>query len=173
MIDPSYLKSLFVYDPETGIFTHTAKKTSSRRAGKVAGSFSPTIGRWMLSVGARRNKCCLFQASRAAWVYMTGENPIAIVEHIDGDCLNNRWANLRLATQSQNCANKGVRSDSTLGVKGVVPHRRKDGSILGYEVRTVREGKNFYGGYFSDVEKAQEVYQSLVEREFGEFARIS
>lgn len=164
MADQDFLKSRYNYDPETGIFTHTAKPTSARRAGKPVRNVFNT-GRAMLSLGGH-----LFQQSRAAWLYVTGENPIAIVEHINGDCADNRWVNLRLATQSQNCANRKVRSDNKLGVKGVtVQTVDKHGNILGYQVQA--GGK--YVGYFNDIEQAKAAYADEIIRAFGQFARTA
>jgi hypothetical protein len=37
-----------------------------------------------------------YLAHELAWLLMTGELPPSEIEHIDGDKLNNAWANLRL-----------------------------------------------------------------------------
>jgi hypothetical protein len=50
---------------------------------------------------------------------MTGDDPAAFVDHKDGDTLNNRWGNLRLATNGENLCNAKLRSDNSTGVKGV------------------------------------------------------
>ena len=42
-----------------------------------------------------------------------------VVDHIDGDPFNNRLENLRVITQSENCRNMKLRSDSKTGVLGV------------------------------------------------------
>jgi hypothetical protein len=51
-------------------------------------------------------------------LWMTGEIPKE-VDHIDGNRMNNRFANLRAATTSENRCNSGLRSDNALGIKGV------------------------------------------------------
>jgi len=42
-----------------------------------------------------------------------------LADHKNGDTLDNRRSNLRIATYSQNCANKKLRKDSTSGFNGV------------------------------------------------------
>lgn len=45
--------------------------------------------------------------------------PPSEIDHIDGDKLNNRRANLRFCTHQQNCWNQRLKSSNTSGAKGV------------------------------------------------------
>lgn len=42
-----------------------------------------------------------------------------VVDHIDGDTLNNKSSNLRAVTQQQNCQNQRVRKNNASGERGV------------------------------------------------------
>ena len=55
---------------------------------------------------------------------MTGGLPKRGLDHANGDGLDNRWCNLRLATYGQNSANAGKRSNNTSGRKGVTWSKR-------------------------------------------------
>jgi len=58
-------------------------------------------------------------AHRIAWLMHHGFMPPNQIDHINGIKTDNRICNLRLATNSQNVANTGVRRSSTTGVTGV------------------------------------------------------
>ncbi len=74
------------------------------------------------------------------------------VDHRDGDGLNNQRANLRLATDALNAQNRrGAMRNSTTGVRGVAPHRRK------FRATAQVEGVNHYLGIYETVEEAGEV----------------
>jgi hypothetical protein len=45
------------------------------------------------------------------------------MDHVNGDRADNRWCNLREATQSQNQANTSMRADNISGYKGVCWHK--------------------------------------------------
>jgi hypothetical protein len=61
----------------------------------------------------------LYLAHRLAFLLMTGHWPHE-VDHIDGNGLNNRWANLRDVTHSENLINRQrPNKNNTSGVRGV------------------------------------------------------
>src|SRR5574343_2093423 len=73
------------------------------------------------------------------------------IDHIDGDPLNNQRHNLRCVTHAQNMQNRGVRSDSQTGVRGVSIPRQKTPGFKGYF--KVGE-KRVYLGTFRTIEEA-------------------
>lgn len=58
-------------------------------------------------------------AHRIVWLMHMGCLPNCEIDHINGNKLDNRLENLRLADQQRNQQNVGVRKDNSLGVKGV------------------------------------------------------
>jgi len=58
--------------------------------------------------------------ARIVWEMHNGPIPVGYeVDHINGDRLDDRLENLRLATSSQNTCNQGLRKDNTSGFKGI------------------------------------------------------
>jgi HNH endonuclease/AP2 domain len=88
------------------------------------------------------------------------------VDHINGDRKDNRRDNLRIATQSQNCANKKKLKSNTSGYKGVHLYRGKWKSSIR------ANGKQIYLGSFSTPEQAHEAYKAAAIKYYGEFARF-
>lgn len=90
--------------------------------------------------------------------------PGLVVDHRDGNGLNNCRANLRLCTQSQNNANMRVVRSAT-GYKGV--YRGRNGRIFAaYQSK----GRSIRIGAFDTAEAAAKAYDEAVAAEFGEFA---
>jgi hypothetical protein len=91
----------------------------------------------------------------------------SIVDHVNGNGLDNRKENLRVATPQQNSWNRGIRSDSRTGYKGVryIPDRDA------YSVRIQVNGQRKYLGYFKDPVEAAKAYDVAAREHFGEFAR--
>lgn len=93
------LRELLNYDPDAGRFTwKIGRQGTGASIGKIAGGKGKN-GYVYIGVDQRR-----MLAHRLAFLFMTGEIP-ELVDHIDGDKTNNRWANLRAATKSTNGQN--------------------------------------------------------------------
>jgi hypothetical protein len=153
------LKELLYYDPETGIFTH---RTTHGQvvAGQVAG-FAHKRGYWQVCAAGFTIK-----AHQAAWFYMTGEWPAALIDHRDRDKRNNRWSNLREATNAQNCKNIGKPKRNTSGVLGVGWHKR-----IGKWQASIRVDRHLLSlGYFDDLGEAAKIRRAAELQHFGAFA---
>lgn len=147
------------YDSETGIFRW--KITSGKGViGCVAGT--PTAKGYIeISVKGKR-----YLAHRLAWLLSKGKWPSAQIDHIDGDKKNNRLSNLRLATNSQNHANRGAQKNSTSGIKGVYFWKTRGV----WKSQIVVNGRNIFLGYHQTKEAAAAAYAAAAAKHFGEYA---
>ncbi|WP_424578945.1 HNH endonuclease [Bradyrhizobium sp. USDA 241] len=102
-----------------------------------------------------------------AWLYMTGELPPAgfTVDHEDRVRSNNRWSNLRLASDAQQNANQGARSNSKTGFRGV--HSNGKGR---FRARIKINGKSVSLGTFDTVEEGAAAYEAKAKELYGDFA---
>lgn len=91
------------------------------------------------------------------------------VDHIDGNGLNNRRSNLRLATVSQNGCNRGPAVNNTSGYKGVWWFAYA--KLWTAQIRL--KGKRYHLGYFKTAEEAHSAYCAAASRIHGEFAYVS
>ena len=91
------------------------------------------------------------------------------VDHINDNKLDNRRANLRVCTRSQNMANKKFKRKVCDLPMGVV-HNRTPRSKQPYTSRVFKEGKSYFVGHFYTVEDAYQAYLSKKKELFGEFA---
>lgn len=97
-----------------------------------------------------------------------------LVDHVNGNGLDNRRVNIRPATSSQNSMNRRVRSDSRSGLKGVYRRKQRDGSWADRWAAHIQvEGRRVnLGNYPSPVDAAL-AYDAAAARHFGEFARLN
>ena len=91
------------------------------------------------------------------------------VDHINLNKLDNRRANLRIATASQNQRNRGAYTTNTSGYKGVVWHKGANK----WRARIVCEGKKHSLGLYESKELAYEAYCNAAKQMHGEFARVA
>lgn len=91
----------------------------------------------------------------------------AVTDHINGNRLDNRRANLRSATHSQNHANQGLQRNNASGFKGVSKH----GS--GWRARMKLNGKGKHLGTFANKPAAARAYNDAAQLLFGDFALLN
>lgn len=89
------------------------------------------------------------------------------VDHVDGNGLNCRRANIRIATHAQNQWNVGITARNSSGFKGVKATR----SGLRWRAQISFEGRQIHIGYFQSPEEAHAAYVREAARLHGEFAR--
>lgn len=110
----------------------------------------------------------LYPAHRLAWLWTTGQTPPRYIDHANGDRADNRWTNLREATQTQNNANQKRRSDNKTGFKGAM---RTSRGRFRAEIRV--HGRSRYLGTFDTPEAAHAAYVAAAIATFGDFARAA
>lgn len=142
------LKPTFSYDPQTG---------EIHKAGKPVG-YVCSQGRYRgVSI---RGRNVMFH--HVAWALMTGEWPQDTIDHINRDGCDNRWCNLRAATQNQQQANR--RPWGRSGIRGVHWDRGKWVACVRHDGKTVNLGR------FDTKEAAAAVAYKERQRIWGEFA---
>ena len=83
------------------------------------------------------------------------------VDHINGDGLDNRRQNLRIASRIENAANTGPRRHNRSGFKGVYANRNGWVATFGGQ----------YLGFFDTAEEAALAYDTAARNARGEFAK--
>jgi hypothetical protein len=110
---------------------------------------------------------CKHRAHRVIWALVTGEWPVAEIDHINGNRSDNRIVNIREATKAQNNRNQGIRKTNTSGYKGVSWHK-KTGR---WRAVIWMNRKRTSLGLHDTPEKAHAAYCAAAARMHGEFAR--
>jgi hypothetical protein len=165
-------RELLDYDPLWGVFTWREREAktradrifNSKHAGREAGCLCPR-GRVYIKIRGYGQ----FSASRLAWLHVTGQWPTEEIDHKDGRPFNNKFANLREASRSENGANRGTHRNSKSGVKGV--YYRPDKGKWTAQIALHRKVRKL--GYFSSRKEAQAAYAVAAQELHGEFARLS
>jgi hypothetical protein len=92
------------------------------------------------------------------------------VDHINHDGLDNRRANLRPATRSQNNHNERPRTGSFSRFKGVIFDGRWRGR---WQARIIMDGRRLSLGYFATEEDAARAYDAAALAAWGEYAWLN
>lgn len=160
MITEGRLKEVLSYDPDTGLFVWLVTRRGLK-AGSIAGGLRPD-GYVRICVDGR-----LYYAHRLAFLFMEGRWPAHVIDHANGNPSDNRWANLRAATQSQNLANAA--KQDLHRYKGTSFQKEKGKWRATIQVN--RKQRSL--GLFDSELEAHKAYCDAAELYFGEFARAS
>lgn len=160
------LKEILDYDETSGIFRYR-KQRGIQETGAIAGQISKKSswnggGYRVIYIDGRG-----YGANRLAWFYVHGIWPADQVDHVNAVRDDNRIANLRLATRTQNMANCRKRANNTTGLKGAYWHKAARRWMSSIQCAGVYE----YLGLFDTKEEAHAAYVMAANRLFGEFAR--
>lgn len=156
MITQTELKRLLNYNSETGIFTWELDRRRIM-AGYTAGTLKNS-GYIHIVVNYKP-----YMAHRLAWLYITGIFPINQLDHINGNRNDNRFCNLREATNNQNQYNSVVSKNNKLRIKGVSKQGNK------YQARARINYKEHYLGLYKTPEEASNAYLVFTKKHHGEF----
>jgi hypothetical protein len=98
-----------------------------------------------------------------------------VVDHINGDTLDNRRDNLRICTRTQNLQNRKLNKNSKSGYKGVTAFtvKIKTKIYFYWRVWVSKDSKNVSLGYFKDKREAALIYNNYAVRNYGEFAKLN
>lgn len=162
------LKELVSYDPETGSMTWRVQRNTHKPAGAEVG------GVWTSTKCGKQYRTVMidghsYGVHRLAWLYVHGSFPKGQIDHIDGDGLNNRLANLRPCTHAQNQHNRSAYKTNKSGFKGV--RMAKGGRRWRAEIKI--NGKSKHIGQFATVEEAHAAYAKACQTYHGEFGRAA
>lgn len=150
---------LINFDPETGAFRwkpRAGRGGSWCNVDREAGSVSKQTGYRTIRLGKK-----LYQAHRIAWLLVNGEWPALDIDHINGDRLDNRIANLRVVPNAINRQNmRRARSDSQTGMMGVTQDKRRGN----YFARVRLNGKTHHLGSFPNAQDAHAAYLNAKRR---------
>lgn len=161
-LSAEYLRERFNYCSETGILTWRTSRGTRSRVGAVVGS----VGNHGYLVVNLEGQPRLLH--RLIWTMVHGAEPKEEIDHANHARTDNRLCNLREATRQQNLANKRVRRDSQIGVKGV----RWDAESQMWRASITAGGKTKWLGRRKDPEEAGRLYAEAAKELFGEYAHF-
>lgn len=96
-----------------------------------------------------------------------------IVDHINGNRLDNRKSNLRVCTQALNMVNRGPSRINGIKRKYKGVFYKKQAKTNPYRAIIEVEGKRKHLGYFATEIEAAKAYNDCAHMWFGDFAKLN
>jgi hypothetical protein len=152
------LQELLHYNPDLGEFRWKVDRTRTVRAGQVAGYFD------LLGYSRIMIEYSSYYAHRLAWLYVHGNWPAEEIDHINRVRGDNRLANLREATSSQNNHIKSI--NRRVLFKGVSSSGSRFCAAIGVG------GRRIHLGTFDTPNEAHAAYCKAATEHFGDFAQF-
>lgn len=162
MLSCNHVRSLFSYDATSG---ELRWKVSGK--GITNGSLAGRLRHGKSKYSTVKIDQKQYATHRVIWLYMMGAWPKNEIDHINHDTFDNRWANLRDATRSQNNANRRSSERGLYSALKGVSYLKKTGRFTaGIKVH----GRSIHLGCFKTDIDAHAAYCAAAGRYFGEFA---
>lgn len=147
-VTADFVRELFNYDPQTGVFTRRiGRQGLHAKVGAIAGTRKPSGYLTIWISGANH------MAHRLAWLYVHGSWPDGHIDHINQVKDDNRIANLRVATRSENMQNRQRYKNNVSGFRGV--YKTSPGR---WTAKITANGRKLYFGPFKSPEEAYAAY---------------
>jgi hypothetical protein len=153
-ITPDRLREVVYYDPDSGSFTWHFTHGPARAGAAAA----------LPNKGDRYKRICIdgrrYKAHRLAWMYVYGVWPAGFIDHINGDGLDNRIANLRDVNPKENIHNER-RARANNKSSDLIGAWRTSNNPNIWTTKVVLRGKPHYVGNFASAEAAHAAYVEL------------
>jgi hypothetical protein len=157
----TYEEALKTFEYKDGLLYWLIDTGKKKTTGKVAGT-KREKGHIQIQYKGK-----IYRAHNIVWLMHNKELPKQIIDHINCNPSDNRIENLRLATNSQNLANRTKTKANTSGYKGVWWNNQ----LKKWSAEIKKDYKKYYLGSFSSAEEAHIVYKQHSKLLFKEFSR--
>lgn len=158
--DLALVREYLEYSPDTGVFRWARDVGCRIKKGQIAGSVGSQGYIDITAAGHR------FLGHRLAWLIHYGSMPLGMIDHINGNRSDNRIANLRDATSSENSRNAKTLYNNASGVKGVWWNKL----IRKWEATIRVHGETITVGRFDLISDAESAIRAARDELHGEFA---
>lgn len=156
------LRELVVYNPLTGEFTSRFSR-GGVLAGSVLGNINKILGYVIITIDRKK-----YYGHRLVWLYVYGEWPPDEIDHENLNKSDNRFFNIRESSSLQNKANRSVRKDNSLGVKGV--HQTSSGS---FRVCIISRGAPYHRKCYKTLDAAKAAFREKYTELYGPYGRVA
>lgn len=163
-ISQEYLKSILRYSPRKGTFIWKEDRGTIKTGDLAGGARDKCRGYLAIRIDGKT-----YSSHRLAWLYMTGEWPKDMIDHINRSNNDNRWINLRECNNSKNLANREKPSNNISGYKGVYWHK----NAHKWRAQAKLNYQSIHLGYFDCKHEAAIAYNKRTSELFGEFACLN
>lgn len=143
------LEDIYSYNPENGEIRFKIDRHARKVKGMIAG-WVKTDNKRQTSYREMRVDGKTVKAHRLAWRLFYGFWPVGIIDHINGDGLDNRIENLRDVDKFDSAKNKPIQRNNTSGVVGVNFHKPSGKWVA----KISSMGKRITIGYFETIDEA-------------------
>lgn len=157
-LSAAILRELLDYDASTGVFTRKKAVARKTKIGAIAG-WVDANGYVQITVNGKR-----YKGHRLAWMYVHGEFPSGVVDHINGNRADNRISNLRDVSMTENAHNRRCANrNSKTGLMGASLHRPSGR----WKAQIRINYKSIHLGVFNTPEEVHRVYLEAKRKVHG------